>query len=212
MSYLRDLYARIWDGTTTATVNTGGALNAAINGYRSSDTSWQPLRLDKSTSSLQTIDYAHHEIHAGSNFFYTDSVELGSAGVQNYLITTPDTTKWAHLTFQGTGSAVTTVQIYEGADRTGTTAQTLLNSDRNSLTAATVAVHKDYSSGTTDGTLIWQRKSGAAAGASRSGAEAEHGNEIILKRKTKYIFRITSGTAANLTNTIFNWYEHTNVG
>ena len=39
-----------------------------IRGFRSSDSTAQPLRLDKATNTIQTIDYAHHEIHAGSAF------------------------------------------------------------------------------------------------------------------------------------------------
>ncbi len=186
-------------------------LQTSINAFRSSDSTYQPLRLDKSTNSIQTIDYEHHEIHAGSHFLYTDSVELDNAVAQDYMITTPNTTKWAHMTFLASGSAITTVQVYEAGDRTGTTGQTLYNSDRNRLTASGLTIHKGQSGGTTDGSLIWQRKSGAAAGASRTGAEATRNGELILKQATKYILRITSGTNDNLTNLQLEWYEHTNI-
>ncbi len=177
---------------------------------KTSDAERQIPRLDLSTHTMQTIEYEHHEIHSGSHFFYTDSVELGSGGVQDYMITTPDTTKWAHMTFSATGSAITTVQLYEAGDRTGTTGQTLRNSDRNSLTASVLTVHKGQSGGTTDGTLIWTMKSGAATQQSRTGLAANRSAEIILKQGTKYILRVTSGTAANLTNLQLEWYEHTN--
>jgi len=182
-----------------------------IRGFRSSDSTAQPIRLDRGTNTLQTIDYAHHEIHAGSHFFYTDSVELASAATQVYLITTPNTTKWPHLLFFFDGSAITQWQFYEGADRNGTTAQTVYNNDRNSLTAATTTVHKDVSGGTTDGSLIYQYKSGAAQGQARSGSDVGNSEEIILKQNTKYLLRVTSGTAANLTNVRLEWYEHTNI-
>jgi len=177
---------------------------------KTSDILRQIPRLDATTHTMQTIDYEHHEIHAGSHFFYTDKVTLGSAGTQVYLITTPNTTKWAHIIMQITGSAITTVDIYEGADRTGTTAQTVFNSNRNSLTAATTTVHKDVSGGTTDGTLMWTRSSGAATQQSRTGMEAGRNAEKILKQATKYLIRITSGTASNLTNIQLDWYEHVN--
>lgn len=173
-----------------------------------STTEYRTARIDASTHSLQVVDYAHHERHGGSAFFYTDAVELGSAAVQNYLITTPDTTKWAHFTFLGSGSAITQVELYEGADRTGTTLQTVLNANRNSATTADTAVHKGYSGGTTDGTLVWIRKSGSATAQARTGNEGKHEQEIILKQNTKYILRVTSGTAANLTNVLLDWYEH----
>lgn len=78
------------------------------------------------------------------------------------------------------------------------------------VTAATITIHKGTSGGSTDGTLIWQRKSGAAAQQSRSGMEASRSAEKILKQNTKYIIRITSGTNDNLTNIQLDWYEHTN--
>lgn len=169
-----------------------------------------PSEVDNTTHTLQIIDYEHHEIHAGSHFFYTDSVTLASSGTQDYLITTPNTTKWAHFIFLASGSAITQIQIYEGTDKSGTTPQTVFNSNRNSATVSTVTIHKGTSGGSTDGTLIWQRKSGAATQQSRSGMEATRNAEKILKQNTKYIIRITSGTADNLTNLQLDWYEHTN--
>ena len=188
-----------------------GSLVGLIRALRNSDQTAQPIRLDAQTNSIQTIDYEHHEVHAGSHFFYTDSVVLGNAEVQDYLITTPNTTKWTHLTFSATGSVITQVQLYEGSDKSGTAPQTLYNSDRNSATAATLAVAKGTSGGLTDGTLIWQMKSGLATGQSRAGMIANRSNVIILKQNTKYILRITSGTAGNLINLQMEWYEHTNV-
>ena len=166
--------------------------------------------LDRSTNALNTIDYAHHEIHAGSHFMYTDAVELASGATQDYLITTPDTTKWAHMLFYLDGSAITQWQFYEGSDKTGTAAQTVGNNNRNSATVATTTIHKGTSGGTTDGTLAYFYKGGAATQQSRTGTVAGNAEEIILKQNTKYILRVTSGTNANLTNIKLEWYEHTN--
>ena len=177
---------------------------------KTSDTTRQVPRLDATTHVMMGIDYEHHEIHDGSHFFYTGSDTLASAGTVVYLITTPNTTKWAHMVMQVTGSAITQVDVYEGADRTGTTAQTVWNSNRNSATTATTTVHKAVSAGTTDGTLMWTRKSGSATQQSRTGLEASRGAEKILKQNTKYLIRITSGTNDNLTNIQLDWYEHTN--
>lgn len=47
-------------------------MKVAILGYKSSDGTFKPVRLDSSTESLQTVDYSHHEIHSGSHFFYFD--------------------------------------------------------------------------------------------------------------------------------------------
>ncbi len=196
-------------GASTSANQTDGSQVAKIKGA-TGDTTYQVPRIDPATHTLQTIDYEHHEIHSGSHFFYTDKVTLASAATQDYLITTPNTTKWAHCIFMVTGSAITQIDLYEASDKNGTTLQTVFNSDRNSATTATTTIHKGISGGSTDGTLIWTRKSGSAAGASRTGMEASHQGEKILKQNTKYILRITSGTADNLTNVQIDWYEHIN--
>lgn len=165
---------------------------------------------DKGTRAINTIDYAHHEIHSGSHFMYTDCLPLASAATQDYLITTPNTTKWSHMSFEVQGSAITALDVYEATDKTGTTLQTIFNNDRNSATTSVNTIHKGVSGGTTDGTKIWCYKSGAATQQSRSGASSDQASEIILKQNTKYIIRITSGTNDNLVNLALEWYEHVN--
>lgn len=184
-------------------------LKALIYGA-TSDTTYQPFRIDPTTHTIQVLSYEHHELHEGNHFFYEDAVTLASAGVQDYLITTPNTTKYAHLTFRATGNAITEVDFFEATDKTGTTLQTVYNNNRNSSTTATTTIHKGTSGGTTDGTKIGFMKSGSSTGtSSRTNAQAFRDNEIILKRNTKYILRITSGTNDNLTNVVLEWYEHT---
>ena len=190
-----------------ATVTAQQAPRSALS-IVTSDGHLVDLRADNSTYVLEVIDYAHHEVHAGSHFMYTDAVTLASAGTQDYLITTPNTTTWAHMTFALDGSAITQWQLYEGADKDGTTPQTVGNNNRNSATAATTTVHKGTSGGTTDGTLLWLYKGGSATQQSRSGTDSGNTQEIILKQNTKYILRVTSGTADNLTNVKLEWYEH----
>lgn len=175
-----------------------------------SDTTNQIPRLDRATHTLQTIDYAHHEIHAGSHFMYHDCITLANNGTQDYLITTPDSDKWPHLSFEVNGSAITAIDLYEETDKDGTTLQTIFNNDRNSENDSVITIHKGVSGGTTDGTKIWCHKSGSATQQSRSGANSEQASEIILKQDTKYILRITSSTNDNLINLALEWYEHTN--
>lgn len=177
---------------------------------KTSTTTIQPIQLDRSTYALLTIDYAHHEIHSGSHYFFQASHELGSAGTIVYLITTPDTDKYAHFIYTADGSAITQIDLYEGADRTGTTPQTIRNSDRNSANTSGLVIHVGISSGTTDGTLIKTYKGGSSSARSRSGPTTRGDSEIILKKNTKYLFRITSSTSANLCNLKFEWYEHEN--
>lgn len=198
-----------WSATITPVFVIGG--KEGILGYRSSDGTLQPLRLDKATNSIQTIDYSHHEIHTGSHFFVTDYQTINSAASVDWLITTPNTTRWAHLTFEVQGSAVTTIALYEGADRTDSSALTAINNDRNSATTATVTVHRGVAGGSTDGTAIWQSSGGAATQQFRAGAENREEAEIILKQNTKYVLKVTSGTAGNICAVKLRWYEHINL-
>ena len=170
----------------------------------------QYSRIDLTTGAVETIDYAHHEIHAGSHFMYTDAVTLGEAGVQNYLITTPNTTKWAHMIFVMDGSAITTFELYEATNKGGTTLQTVGNSNRNSTTVATTTIHKGLTGGDSDGTLIHKFAGGSATNQSKDSSSTRNDEELVLKQNTKYILRVTSGTASNLTNVKLAWYEHTN--
>lgn len=183
---------------------------AVIGGLVSGDTP-RHARLDTSTHTLQTIDYAHHEVHSGSHFFYTDKNTVGSGDKQEYVITTPNTTEWAHMLFRATGSAITTVDLYEGTTRTGTTDVVTFNNNRNTTDSASVIVYKGASTDGADGTLIFTIQSGASSQQSRSPLEPTRGEEIILKQNTKYLIRITSGTASNLTNLKLEWYEHTSL-
>jgi len=165
---------------------------------------------DDVTGNLISIDQAHHEIHDGDHFFYTDSVLLGNAATQDYLITTPDTTKYCHLFFVLDGSTIVQWDLYESSDKLGTTPQTAFNSNRNSLTAPTLAIAKGTSGGTTDGTLLQTYKCGSSTAQAKSPTLSRNIDEIILKRNTKYILRTTSGAASNLTNVRLTWYEHVN--
>jgi len=201
--------AAILTGALPAGTNLIGTIG--LNAYRSSDATYQPARLDKATNTIQTIDYSHHEIHAGSHFFVTDYQTIGAAATVDWLITVPNTTSWPHLTFEVQGTAITTVTLFEGADRTGSTALTVQNNDRNSITASGMTVHRGTAGGTTDGTAIWQSSGGAAAGSFRGGADNRSETEIILKQATKYVMRITSGTASNICALKLRWYDHTNI-
>lgn len=53
-----------------------------IRGFRSSDSTAQPLRLDKATNTLQIIDYAHHEVHSGSSFVVCDTVACNTTTIK----------------------------------------------------------------------------------------------------------------------------------
>ena len=163
---------------------------------------------DNSTDALMIIDYAHHEVHAGRHFMYTDATTIAAAASQAYLITTPDTTRWAHMIFHLDGSAITQWILYEGADRTGITTAATGNNNRNSSLTAGVLIHKGTTGGTTDGTALYTYKGGSATNQARGDTGAGNAEEIILEQDTKYILLTKSYTNDNLTNVRLEWYEH----
>lgn len=164
--------------------------------------------VDDYSSEIISIPHDHHEIHDSSTYRYADAVTLASGASQDYLITTPNSTKWPHMTFIVDGTAVTTFTLFEASDKTGTTPQTVWNANRNSTNIATTTVHKGTSGGTTDGTALVIYSSGTATGSNANNPSiVSHNTEIILKQNTKYILRITSGTTGNLCNLFLDWYE-----
>lgn len=86
-----------------------------IYGYRSSDATFQPLRLDKATNSIQTIDYAHHEIHSGSHFFVVGVQDLSINQVLDFTWVMPNTTKWIHWLWKFDTESETAWYVYENA-------------------------------------------------------------------------------------------------
>lgn len=172
-----------------------------------SDTVARIVRVDASTHALEVIEYEHHEIHSGSSFYVTYTVDLGNGASQDILLVTPDTTKWAHMVGSVTTESEAHVYFYEDTTTSNDgTAMTEFNRNRNSGTAATVvATYTPTVTGV--GTLIWESHFGSGRGVG-GGARSE--NEFVLKQNTKYMLRVTNATAnANYIAIAINWYEHT---
>lgn len=168
--------------------------------------------VDAITEALEVIDYEHHEIHSGSHYYICNFEVLDDAASIDLAITTPNTTKWTHMTFDISGTSQTEFRIYETATVTGGTAGTPLNNNRNSANISVVTVVKNPTV-TVLGNLIFAQSSGLAAAtpnkAENSGVVSRN-REIILKQNTTYIFRITSRQDDNIISYCGEWYEHTN--
>lgn len=176
------------------------------------DSTFQYPRVDAATHTLQIIEYEHHEIHSGSHFFYYDyDNDVDTAAPKYYRITTPNTTKWAHMQFILSSEGSGTWQLFENPtiNAAGTTA-TVFNNDRNSLTAATLVVAFDATT-TSDGTQIkvWRTGSGTTA-PSRVGTESRSSVEVILKQSEDYVLKFTPDADNCKTKVEMLWYEHTN--
>ena len=174
-----------------------------------SDSDGDAIGIDPMTRVINTIEYEHHEIHAGSMFRAGEEVALSNAGTRVIHILTPDTTKWAHLVYNISNTLETEFEWFEAPTVTGNgTAVASYNRNRNSLTAATTLVFHTPTT-TADGTLLSTRREGlgkTAGGTARSVAE------WILEQNTSYMLRLTSRGGAGTTNYVnwwLVWYEHT---
>ena len=166
--------------------------------------------IDASTETLQTIEYEHHQIHAGSHFYICSFETLADNASVDFAVTTPNTTKWAHMTFEIEGTSQTEFYVYEGSAVAGGSATTPMNNDRNSAKTSDLTISKNPAV-TTLGTMIFSQSKGFA-GTTPSRASAEgivsRDREIILKQNTTYIFRITSRQADNIISYCGEWYEN----
>lgn len=166
------------------------------------------IGVDKATRSIQIVDYAHHEIHEGDHYFIKGWMDLTNAQVFDFLATTPNTLKWAHMIVAFSSEAESHITIYEGTTTSADgTAVTAVNRDRNSTnTAALVVTHTPTV--TNVGTQIASYKMGSMQ---KAGGEVRGNNELVLKQNTKYLIRITNDTALNnWLDYLADWYEHTN--
>jgi hypothetical protein len=161
-------------------------------------------------NAIKGIDYAHHEIHAGSSFsaWFHEDKSIGTN--MDLLVVVPNTTAWPHMIFSVENESEADLLLYESVSNTSNgTVTTVYNNNRNKslVTTAGVLVFS-YPTAVTVGTTSifgWHSGSGKGAGGSVRGED-----EIILKQNTKYLLRITA-TAAGWLAAKLHWYEHTDV-
>ena len=171
------------------------------------------IGIDNSTSSIQTIDYEHHEVHAGDHYFVISHQDLAINNVLQFTWQMPNTTKWIHWKFQLDTESETLWQVYEGGSITNALASevTPLNSNRNSGntsgTAMRYEVHADLASANTDVTPTTLIMSGIS-GAGKSGGNDQLVHELVLDQNQLYVLRATA-TAAGYIDFSMQWYEHT---
>lgn len=169
------------------------------------DREWN--RFDLATHGVNMVEYEHHEIHAGSHYLISDSTTLGNGAVIDFALTTPNATKWAHMTFDIEGSRELSIVLYEGSnfDADGTPVVPL-NNNRNSSNTSALTVQSDPTVNAAGTQIFAQSK-----GANRQAGLISRKRELVLKQNTKYLFRITNGsTSDNLISWNADWYEHTN--
>lgn len=171
-------------------------------------TNWWPVRTDAATRELATIEHAHHEIHEGDAFFAYDSYDIPNGSTREYIIVTPNTTRWAHWITGLDALLEFDLTFVEGVSTVADgTAITAFNNDRNSATTAAVSLYHTPTT-VTGGTILLNASFGSGKAIGGSSRQTQ---EIILKQNTKYQLLITNqASGSNRLNTNFIWYEHTN--
>jgi len=164
-------------------------------------------KFDRLTGADISIDYAHHEIHAGSSFSLNAIKEAMADGDTFTLTcTTPDSDKELHVLFAGIGLYEYYLKVFRDPTiTTSGTPATPINMNENSTKTsdATFTVDDTISD---LGTPVFE--SYVASGL-RVGGAGEIRAERILKRNTTYVFYLESDKAANILTGILDWYEHT---
>lgn len=167
--------------------------------------------LDLTHRALLTNDPAHAHIHEGKHFVCMDIQNVSSTTMQ-WMVTTPDTTEWAHMEFPFICTGEFKVVLTRPANRTGTNLLTNINRNENSSITSEILIHRGVSGGSTDGTVVpLGLRMGTTGQGNKSliGGNSRGENELMLKRNTKYIITVT--TFANVWVTaVFDWYDHIN--
>jgi len=171
--------------------------------------------MDSRTYAFKTIEYPHNEIHGGSSYVFAEAVDQTINHAYDIQITTPNTTKWAHMIFSFVVEAETDWFFYENVNIIlAGAAATPLNRDRNSANTSglTLAVITNTTVGNANAdtavagatTLIHGHTGDKKASGGIAGR-----HEFILKQNEDYSLRFVA-TAAGWVAWNIDWYEHTN--
>ena len=171
---------------------------------------------DVATDDIVTIEFEHHAIHEGNSYGYAEAIDLTLSYVYDIQITTPNTTKWTHFTYNFSVENETDWYFYENVDIiTAGAAITPQNRDRNSSNDSTLTI-KVITNTTTVNANLDTAVAGATilahgmTGDKKTGGEANGRHEIILKQNEDYSLRFIA-TVAGYISFHLDWYEHQNV-
>jgi len=224
------------DTKPTSGVNVGAQLLETDTGgiWEYNGTAWVAILpvVDKTTLALNTIDYAHHEIHGGSSFSTEYSITTAATTGHRtgiYLQAGPKGAALCHMVVQFSASFAAIYSIHEDVTFTaniGTHGVPIYNRYRDSIKVSTVfdnattpVVNKVTTlteaeiaaGGFAAGTVLRTAPLTAGSGPKAAGGSARGSQEYILGGGKKYIFMITnSGNNANVHHILLDWYEHTN--
>lgn len=184
--------------------------------YNGFNDTWYQLntRVDASTHATTTIEYEHHEIHGGSHYFVNGSVTLTIDDVYDIRITTPSSTKQAHMLYHVTTDSETDIYMYEDVAITNAgTAIPSYNNYRASLNSSGLVFDGILNESTALANADTNLAGSVAlthriSGDGKDGGIVTRNDELILIPSTIYCKRFIA-SAAGYINWKFQWYEHT---
>jgi hypothetical protein len=157
-------------------------------------------------------DAAHHKVHEGDMYQYSEVFSLGTGGQKLFHLVTPDTTTWTHLNLTGlmtARGADSNVSIYHSSAVSSVgDGVVLANENANSAITHTVSVYQNPTTITATGTLL--HREWVASGA-QSGGVTFTFNEVILKQNASHLLIFESEGNNNSIGAIIQFYDHTNV-
>lgn len=182
-----------------------------------SDTVPRAIRIDPSTHSLQIIDYAHHEIHAGSSYTAEHNAAGGSGTKATISFTTPAGTKYLHVVIETRTNVAGVYTLGEGATVTAASGTNYLA--RNKRRVPTMGVSTVLPGGSAPNTAGNVTVGGTVTdfgtvletvqiGAGKLGGSARGVDEWILAPSTVYAIEMESQAATSEVRVSIHWYEH----
>lgn len=152
-----------------------------------------------------TIDHAHHEIHEGDYWFADDiSTSLNSGGVYEWLLVTPNEDNFLHSLPQLVGTGEFETQSYEGVTTTTNgTEIALINRNRQIGGTTTFKFYKAPTGADITGAILVRS---VRVGSGKAIGDARSESELILKKNTKYLIRVTSRASAVFVSAHMNGY------
>lgn len=168
-------------------------------------------QVERTTNSLRVITDSQAHLNEGDHYDYKGYHTVSRNTSKDHLIITPNTDVLARMTIgvEAVTSSIA-VQFYEdtttSADGTVGNAR---NRNRNFGDDNTTEVYEDPTV-TGVGTLLWSGFFGA--GKDSAGGGARDDEQIILKKNTKYLLRVTENNISDTeVNFTFDWYEHEDI-
>ncbi len=173
------------------------------------------VSIDELSNAFVVIQFEHHNIHEGDNFFFHEVVILPINNVLDIQITTPNTAEWAHMTAEFEVESETEWWVYENVTiNVAGVAVAEINNNRNSgevnTTVLATIINANIANANADTSIVGATIlfHGIAGAGKKIGGAGSSRQEIILRQNEDYTIRFEA-TAAGYIVPLLRWYEFT---